>query len=507
VLTSPQPIPTGVFTLPGADAAFVRSGCANVCRFCYLRGRLPGLHCKRRFRGRRRGGALDPAIVLFVDDNPVDRDYASPFRRLAPLRKHWWAQVPTTSPPTRIPDARAGCCPVTASRPPRALAEGERIYQNRIDRYREIVATTQARGILVDGTFIFGFDGDPPSIFDDTVAAVRAMELDTYTFYLLTVYPGTALHARYRDEGRLVTTDLGKYDWDHAIVRPANMTPEELEAGVERAYAALDAAYRRTFLRRALRHARFLLRSPALAKFLPGWPRAATPNERFQRPSAFEWGSGRRPGGWAGMELTATRRNTTSTTATFRPARRFRDAAVGRADPARLERARFGWWHSPTSRRCPVGLGPPCRRRCLGRDDGGGAAFEDRLDRTHHLRIGDRPPPLADGRSTPSSRAVFHLLPPPAARSSANSAGACRAGASSWPNSAPDPLSAGSTALHPRCLGSPRRRRAARRGMLFRPLRTSAGRLLTVTVERSTGRSTWITAGELHDWGPAPAGP
>lgn len=58
----------------------------------------------------------------------------------------------------------------------------------------------------------------------------------TATFHILTAYPGTALHHRMSDHGRLTVFDWDLYDTRHAVFRPARMTAAELEYGYHWAY-------------------------------------------------------------------------------------------------------------------------------------------------------------------------------------------------------------------------------------------------------------------------------
>ena len=104
---------------------------------------------------------------------------------------------------------------------------------------------------------------------------ILRMNLDTYTIYYRTVYPGTPAFEQLRLKGRLLAMDYAKYDWDHPVVQPLNMTAEQLERGLTRVYTTLDHAYRGRFARTMLGGARLLLRSPALAGFLlsAGLPR------------------------------------------------------------------------------------------------------------------------------------------------------------------------------------------------------------------------------------------
>ena len=138
-----------------------------------------------------------------------------------------------------------------------------------------VVEKAQKLGILVDGTFIFGFDGDDKYIFKSTVDMIIDMDLDTYTFYMLTVYPGTPYFNKYESEGRITTMDFSKYDWDHVVLRPLHISSEELENGVTWAYEELDRYYKKNFYKKIFRYKNFILKSFNLSKFLlsSGYPR------------------------------------------------------------------------------------------------------------------------------------------------------------------------------------------------------------------------------------------
>jgi radical SAM superfamily enzyme YgiQ (UPF0313 family) len=107
---------------------------------------------------------------------------------------------------------------------------------NRVEDYLRNVRRLHERGIMVNGSFVFGFDHDDTNIFEQTVDFGIKARLDTATFAILTPYPGTALHRRLEAEGRIFDRDWSRYDTSHAVFRPARMSPAELEAGYFRAY-------------------------------------------------------------------------------------------------------------------------------------------------------------------------------------------------------------------------------------------------------------------------------
>ena len=102
--------------------------------------------------------------------------------------------------------------------------------------YDTAIEALHDRGVMINGSFVFGMDGDTETVFDRTVAWAVARGIETATFHILTPYPGTALHARMIAKGRMLHSDWDRYDTRHAVFRPANMSCEALEAGYWRAY-------------------------------------------------------------------------------------------------------------------------------------------------------------------------------------------------------------------------------------------------------------------------------
>jgi radical SAM superfamily enzyme YgiQ (UPF0313 family) len=108
--------------------------------------------------------------------------------------------------------------------------------QNLHRDYGAAIRRLHDAGVMVNGSFVFGMDGDDASVFDRTVGWAVGQGIETATFHILTPYPGTALHDRMRREGRLLHHDWDRYDTRHAVHRPARLTPEALEAGYWHAY-------------------------------------------------------------------------------------------------------------------------------------------------------------------------------------------------------------------------------------------------------------------------------
>lgn len=102
--------------------------------------------------------------------------------------------------------------------------------------YERAVKRLHDNGVMVNASFVFGMDQDDKSVFERTVEWSVAQSIETATFHVLTPYPGTRLHRRMKEQGRIITDDWDLYDTRHAVFKPAGMCCAELENGYERAY-------------------------------------------------------------------------------------------------------------------------------------------------------------------------------------------------------------------------------------------------------------------------------
>jgi radical SAM superfamily enzyme YgiQ (UPF0313 family) len=89
---------------------------------------------------------------------------------------------------------------------------------------------------MVNGSFVFGMDGDDQSVFKRTVDWAICNSIETATFHILTPYPGTALYERMRRQNRILHENWSLYDTRHCVFMPKLMTPTQLEKGYREAY-------------------------------------------------------------------------------------------------------------------------------------------------------------------------------------------------------------------------------------------------------------------------------
>ena len=77
--------------------------------------------------------------------------------------------------------------------------------------------------------------------------------ITTATFHVQTPYPGTGLHARLAQEGRITTGNWDLYDTRHVVFQPARISPRALKDGYDWAYREF---YRWSSIARGVVHAR-----------------------------------------------------------------------------------------------------------------------------------------------------------------------------------------------------------------------------------------------------------
>src|SRR5690349_14912050 len=109
-------------------------------------------------------------------------------------------------------------------------------HVNRPETFASLVEKVHSYGIMVFGLFMFGFDGDDPSVFETTARFNIDADYDACAYSALTPYPGTLTWYEMKKAGRIVSYDWSKYDQGHVVYRPAQMSGDDLRLGVDRAY-------------------------------------------------------------------------------------------------------------------------------------------------------------------------------------------------------------------------------------------------------------------------------
>jgi radical SAM superfamily enzyme YgiQ (UPF0313 family) len=147
--------------------------------------------------------------------------------------------------------------------------------QNLNRDYQQVVRRLDDLGIMINGSFVFGLDGEDPDVFKRTVDWAVSSGITTATFHILTPYPGTALYASMQAQRRILTGNWDLYDTRHVVYRPNGITPDALKRGYDWAYRAFyewAAIFKAASQHRTLKHSiKHLAYSAGWKKFEPAW--------------------------------------------------------------------------------------------------------------------------------------------------------------------------------------------------------------------------------------------
>jgi len=229
------------------DVVQVTRGCPFRCEFCTVQNFFGEAY---RFRPisdvvdeiRR----LPHRWMMFNDDNIIGNPSYSKelLKALVPLKKKWFSQA-SLSGLKKVENiewlAKSGCTSLLIgfeSLSKKNLMRSQK-FQNDPAEYREIIESLHQHGIAICGSFIFGFDEDDPSVFEETVSFAIQTKLFLAIFMILTPYPGTTFYNRVKNEGRLVQDQwwLLEKPEDYApYFLPMKMSAEALREGWQRAW-------------------------------------------------------------------------------------------------------------------------------------------------------------------------------------------------------------------------------------------------------------------------------
>lgn len=221
-------------------------GCPRSCEFCSVRAFYNG-----GVRHRPVDAVVEELIssrarrVLFVDDNLLsDRDaLCGLMEAVLPLKLRWSCQADlgiADDPGLLKLARRSGCQSLLIGF--ESLDKGN-LRQMGKDRnlscdFEERLGRIRRAGIMVNGTFLFGYDNDDPGAISRTLDFALEQKLCLANFNPLQPIPGTPLYERLTLEGRLVYDRWWlepAYQWHEALIHPRGMTAGQLTEGCRRA--------------------------------------------------------------------------------------------------------------------------------------------------------------------------------------------------------------------------------------------------------------------------------
>jgi radical SAM superfamily enzyme YgiQ (UPF0313 family) len=222
-------------------------GCRYNCEFCSIRAFYGSDLRQRPVRevveeieraGRRH--------IFIVDDNIfVDVPKAKElFTALIPLKIRWSCQVSIDV--ARDPELmrlleKSGCTTAVVgfeSLSPKNLHQMKKDWNLRWNDYPTAIRILQDAGIMIYGTFVFGYDEDTPDSFEATVEFAIENRFYLGNFNPLTPTPKARLYDRLKSEGRMLYERWWldpAYRYGAATFHPRGMTADQLTEGCYRA--------------------------------------------------------------------------------------------------------------------------------------------------------------------------------------------------------------------------------------------------------------------------------
>jgi radical SAM superfamily enzyme YgiQ (UPF0313 family) len=176
---------------------------------------------------------------FFIDDNLyVNREYTKTiFAAMAEKNILWDGQgtINTASDPEVVElMAKSGCRSFNfglESISELALKEINKPKFNVAADYAVATQNLLDKGIVPGAFFIVGFDDDDVTSFERTMEFIKENDMLQTILSMLTPYPGTKLHERMSEEGRIFNANFDNYNSWQCVFTPKQMTADELQAG------------------------------------------------------------------------------------------------------------------------------------------------------------------------------------------------------------------------------------------------------------------------------------
>lgn len=212
-------------------------GCLNTCKFCVTPYTCKGYHHRPVEDVVEEIKRIKSNTFVFVDPSPIEDDYAKElYRAMIPLKKKW------ASPMTiKIAQDKELLDLAVRSGLKGVLIGFETVSQqtlndirkgfNSVNKFYNAANLLHKNDVAIMGCFVFGLDCDDKGCFKRTLQFVNEANIDVPRFTVNTAYPGTDFYREMKEQGRIIEDDWSMYDCQHVVVKPLQMTVQELQEG------------------------------------------------------------------------------------------------------------------------------------------------------------------------------------------------------------------------------------------------------------------------------------
>jgi radical SAM superfamily enzyme YgiQ (UPF0313 family) len=255
-------------------------GCRFPCEFCAIQSFFERTHRARpidQLVAEIQALKKQARLFFFVDDNfagsiKLARDL---LEALIPLRIRWVTQMSINAAHDeqflRLL-AQSGCTGVLIGFESLDEANLESIgkgFNTMKGGYLKALNNLRRHGIMVYGTFMFGFDNDAENAFDEAVDFATDQGFYIAAFNHMTPFPGTPMYRKLQQQGRLLYDAWWldeRYRYNDVPFQPSLLSPAELSrrcVAARKRFYSLSSISRR-FVHRSNRANGFMWR-----QFLP----------------------------------------------------------------------------------------------------------------------------------------------------------------------------------------------------------------------------------------------
>ncbi|KAA3621961.1 MAG: radical SAM protein [Bacteroidetes bacterium] len=229
-------------------------GCPHDCDFCSIKSFYPKSQFMRPIDEviKEISGFKDDNFLFLVDDNLYHnrKKFEAFLQKIKPLKKKWACQI-------SLQVARneklvklmheSGCVMALVgieSFDEENLKLMNKSWNNAKQDYQSAIDVFRKNGIMIYGTFIFGYDHDTVAAFDKAIKFAVDNKFFIANFNPLYPMPGTKLYNRMNLNGRMPVkkwwADPDFY-YGKSMFTPVNFTPEELEKYCYRAKLSFNS--------------------------------------------------------------------------------------------------------------------------------------------------------------------------------------------------------------------------------------------------------------------------
>jgi len=187
--------------------------------------------------------------ILFLDDNPIGNIEAAKqlFSAMIPLRVKWASQCTINiARDAELLDlaARSGCVSLSIGLESvnEESLESVRKGFNQPQRFARDLAAIRAKGIQVIGLLMVGLDGDTVDTFARSLEFLIENKVSFLKLFTPCPYPGTKYYDDMLQADRILVHDWGRYDYGSALIRPAQMSTEQMMDGFKYVYQGFYSA-------------------------------------------------------------------------------------------------------------------------------------------------------------------------------------------------------------------------------------------------------------------------